>query len=125
MPNGSSASVRVFYPLWTKEKLIQHFQKRLPLLAERLPLAHVVLFGSYATGRFTAASDVDLLVIYEGKPRDDAYALIRKILNVPGLEPHAYTLDEFAAVRPTVQRMERNGVVLFSEPKARRPTSHD
>ena len=113
MPNRSSSSVRVFFPRWTKEQLIRQLKSRLPLLADRLPLVRVVLFGSYAKGKFTAASDIDLLVVYRGEPRDDAYALVRKTLDVPHLEPHIYTLDEFEGVRTTIQRMVRDGVVLF------------
>lgn len=113
MPNKSSSSVQVFYPKWTKEGLIRRLQSKIPQLADRLPLVRVVLFGSYATGRFTAASDIDLLVVYRGEPRDDAYALVRKTLDVPHLEPHVYTLDEFEGVRTVIQRMVRDGVVLF------------
>ncbi len=73
----------------------------------------MVLFGSYASGRFTAASDVDLLVVHQGAPRDEAYATVRKILDLSHLEPHVYTLEAYRAAKTTVQRMERGGVVLF------------
>ncbi len=114
MPDRSSPSVRIFYPKWTKKQLIERLRERLPLLAGLLPLVRVVLFGSYATGRFTAASDIDLLVVYEGPPRDTAYALIRKTLDVAGLEPHVYTRDEAARMHATLERMERNGITLFT-----------
>ncbi len=112
MPNRLSSSVQVFYPRWTKDVLIRDLQSKLPLLADRLPLARVVLFGSYAKGRSTAASDIDLLIVYRGERREDAYVLVRKILNVPHLEPHVYTLDEFEDARTTIERMVRDGVVL-------------
>jgi len=38
-------------------------------LKERLYLLLVVLFGSYAEGNYTVASDVDLLVVYDGEKR--------------------------------------------------------
>jgi len=41
-------------------------------LKERLYLLLVVLFGSYAKGNYTVASDVDLLVVYDGEKREDA-----------------------------------------------------
>lgn len=113
MRNKSSASVRVFYPKWTRERLVVELRSRLPVLARRLPLARVLLFGSFAKGRFTAASDIDLLVVYRGEPREDAYAVVRKALNVPGLEPHVYTLEEFEVSRPTIERMTQDGIVLF------------
>lgn len=113
MRNESSASVRIFYPRWTRERLVAHLQSSLPLLAARLPLARVLLFGSFAKGRFTATSDIDLLVVYHGEPQEDAYALVRKTLNIPGLEPHVYTVEEYKAFRPTVDRMTEDAVVLF------------
>ncbi len=124
MLNRSSPSVRIFYPRWTKEKLIEHLREKLPLLASLLPLVRVVLFGSYATGRFTASSDIDLLVVHEGAPRADAYALIRKTLNVAGLEPHVYTRDEAARIQSTVERMERSGIILFTQTSPRDPRGH-
>ena len=83
------------------------------MLAARLPLRRVVLFGSYASGQFTAASDIDLLVVSEGSRRDDAYALVRKTLQIPRLEPHIYSLEEYEEAKETVTRMERGGVVLL------------
>jgi hypothetical protein len=83
-------------------------------LDERLPLLHVVLFGSYARGNYTVASDVDLLVIYRGAHRGDAFAITKKVLNIPALEPHIYSEEEFQAARDRVTRMTEGGIVLFS-----------
>lgn len=113
MQNKSSASVRIFYPRWTRERLVEALRAKVPALAGRLPLARVLLFGSFAKGRFTATSDIDLLVVYRGEPREDAYALVRRTLDIPGLEPHVYTEDEYEASRPTVDRMTEDAVVLF------------
>jgi predicted nucleotidyltransferase len=113
MPSRSSTSVRIFYPRRNREELIRELKDRLPALTVELPLLRVLLFGSYASGRFTTASDIDLLVVYRGPHREDAYALVRKVLQVPRLEPHVYSFDEYAAARATVQRMERDGVVLL------------
>lgn len=114
MPSRSSGSVRIFSPRWTKAALVRRLRERLQRLAAEVPLVRVVLFGSYATGRFTAASDIDLLVVYDGAPRHDAYELIRRTLDVPGLEPHVYTCEEAQSIRATIERMERDGVVLLS-----------
>jgi predicted nucleotidyltransferase len=119
--NKSSGSVRIFYPRWTRETLIRYLGERLPLLAGRLPLVRVVLFGSYARGRATATSDVDLLVVYDGTPRDDAYAVVRTVLDLRGLEPHVYALAEYVRMRPALDRMTRDGVVLFAREPERGP----
>jgi hypothetical protein len=73
----------------------------------------VVLFGSYAKGTYTVGSDVDLLVVYRGESRPDAYALVKRALSVPRLEPHVYTEAEYEAVASTVNRMVQGGVTLF------------
>jgi predicted nucleotidyltransferase len=85
-------------------------RKRLPLLAERLPLVRVVLFGSWAHGRQTVASDVDLLVVYRGPRRDDAFREIKLTLGIPGLEPHVYTEEEATLAHPRLARMTAGGV---------------
>jgi len=46
--------------------LLDLLRKRISALEGKLPLKRVVLFGSYAKGRQTVASDVDLLVVYTG-----------------------------------------------------------
>ena len=48
------------------ERLLDLLRKRISALEGKLPLKRVVLFGSYAKGRQTVASDVDLLVVYTG-----------------------------------------------------------
>ncbi|MCS7193201.1 MAG: nucleotidyltransferase domain-containing protein [Armatimonadetes bacterium] len=84
-------------------------------LAEVLPVKLAVLFGSWAKGRATAFSDIDLLVIYSDPPREDAYKIVRKILNVRGLEPHVYSENEAKQIENTIRRMITDGIVLFNE----------
>lgn len=88
-------------------------RERLPLLAGRLPLVRVVLFGSWAAGRHTAASDVDLLVVYQGDTREDAFGVVKTSLAIPGLEPHVYTEREVETMRDRLARMTAGGIVLF------------
>jgi hypothetical protein len=83
-------------------------------LAKNLPLSSVVLFGSYAQGNYTVASDVDLLVVYEGKVRKDAFSTVKKSLDIPLLEPHVYSEDEYKRLKSVIGRMIADGVVLFS-----------
>ena len=110
----SSSSVRVFYPRFDRAELVRALREGIERLATVLPLRRVVLFGSYAKGTHTVGSDVDLLLIYRGEPRADAYALTKRTLNIPRLEPHLYTEAEYEAARPTPDRMTEGGVVLFS-----------
>lgn len=87
-------------------------RQRVPVLQGKLPLKRVVLFGSYAKGRQTVASDIDLLIIYAGPPREDAYALVKRTLNIRRLELHVYTEAEYAQVRTTIERMVRDGIPI-------------
>ena len=114
MPQRSSRSVKVFYPPWNRETLLERLHAGVHALREVLPLDRVVLFGSYSRGRQTVASDVDLLVVYAGAVRGDAYALVRRTLNIRHLEPHVYTAEEYAQVRDTLERMVQGGISVYS-----------
>jgi predicted nucleotidyltransferase len=81
-----------------------------------LPLRLAVLFGSYARGNYTVASDIDLLLVYSGPKNEAAFALAKRTLAVPRLEPHVYTLEEYEALRPLLERMTTYGVVLWPAP---------
>jgi len=113
MRRGLSSSVRVFYPKFSREELIARIDGRLLRLNEKLPLTLVVLFGSYAKGNYTAASDVDLLIVYKGEPRDEAYTLVKRELDIPLLEPHLYTEAECEIMWATIGKMIRDGVIIF------------
>lgn len=112
MQKTSSGSVKVFYPKLTKAEVIQILSERLKELNEKLPLTQAVLFGSYATGNYTVGSDIDLLIVYRGESRSDAYALARKVLNLPQLEPHVYTEAEYEQMKDVLRAMIKDGVVL-------------
>ncbi len=106
-------SVRVFSRPYSRDQLVELLRGHLPALAGALPLRRVVLFGSWATGRATAFSDIDLLVVHAGAPRPDAYALVRELVPMRGLEPHVYAEADAAALDPTIRRMTRDGIVLL------------
>jgi predicted nucleotidyltransferase len=113
MPVRSSGSVRIFYPAHRREALVAYLRERVEELSRRLPLRRVVLFGSWAKGRATARSDVDLLVVYAGPTRADAYRIVWETLHIRGLEPHVLSEEEAEALRPTLARMVRGGVDLL------------
>lgn len=114
MPQRSSGSVKVFYPPWTREALLVRLREGVAALREVLPLVRVALFGSYARGRQTVACDIDLLVVYAGAVRGDAYALVRHTLGLRRLEPHVYAEEEYAQVSATLGRMVQDGITVYS-----------
>lgn len=77
MHKPSSSSVKVFSPGYTEEEVRKALRSRVTQLLEHLPVRWVVLFGSYAKGNYTAFSDIDVLVVYAGEPREDAFALVK------------------------------------------------
>ncbi len=116
MRNESSNSVRIWSPHLTRSELVAHLRARVRELARLLPVRRAVLFGSWARGRATARSDVDVLVIYADPPRPDAYALVWRTLQTPGLEPHVYAESEAAAIQETLDRMTAGGIDLLRSP---------
>ena len=114
MRSESFGSVKVFYPPWTREALLVRLREGVTALREVLPLVRVVLFGSYARSRQTVASDIDVLVVYAGAVRGDAYALVRRALDLRRLEPHVYTEEEYAQVSETLGRMVQDGITVYS-----------
>jgi len=112
-PKKSSSSVQIFYPRFSKEEIIQTINKNVEKLNRELPLLLVVLFGSYAKGNYTVASDVDLLVIYEGEEKKEAYATAKRVLNIPRLEPHVYPEYEFEEMKDVVKNMIKDGIILY------------
>ena len=112
MRSRSSSSVRIFYPALSRAEVINRLRAGARELEKQLPLVYAVLFGSYAKGNYTVGSDVDLLVIYKGEARPDAYACVKKILDLPRLEPHLYTEAEYEGLRGTLRTMTEGGIVL-------------
>jgi predicted nucleotidyltransferase len=106
--------VKAFYPPWTREALLVRLREGVAALCEVLPPGRVVLFGSYARGRQTVASDIDLLVVYAGAVRGDAYVLVRRTLDLRRLEPHVYAEEEYAQVRETLERMIQDSITVYS-----------
>jgi len=115
MPRGSSTSVRIFYPEFDLAYLLQILPERLKILEENLQLLRVVLFGSYARGNYTVGSDVDLLIVYKGETRGDAYAITKKTLSIPRLGPHLYSGEEYGKMERTIEKMSGHGILLLSK----------
>lgn len=108
----SYGSVKVFWPSHSRESLIADLRDGIRTLARQLPLQRAILFGSWAKGRVTAFSDIDVLVVYEDPGRDDA-SLISEAIPLRGLELHLYSASEAELLSDVLQRMSRDGVDLL------------
>lgn len=113
MPSRSSGSATISFPRHDRDELITRLERGAEVLRRKLPLRRVVLFGSQATGRATAASDIDVLVVYDGPPREDAFALVKKTFPLIGVEPHLYTTAEAREMSSTLERMTEEGIQIY------------
>lgn len=102
--------MRIRYPRYSLEEILQILRKDSQRLGERLPLKLVTLFGSWAKGRATASSDIDVLVVYEGPRREDAYKIASETLHLRGVEPHIYSEGEFDLIARHSPRTKREWV---------------
>ncbi len=116
MQMKSSNSVRIFYPKYNKKEIINKLQDKIPLLKSLLSISKVILFGSYAKDKYTVASDIDVLVIYKGKVRSDAYSVVKKVFDIPQIELHLYTTKQYEKIKDTISKIIEDGhVVIYEE----------
>ena len=119
MQKESWDSVRIYYPEYSQEKLVSLLKERVKRLAAKLPLVAVVLFGSYAKGNQTVASDADVLIIYQDPKNKDDYSVSWDSFEIPILEPHVYALSEYLTlVRENSwlpREATRSGILISGE----------
>lgn len=113
MPNESPSSVKVFSPRYTQAQVLEILRNAIPQLVTHLPVQWAILFGSYARGNYTAFSDIDLLVVYSGETREDAFAVVKKGIPLRGLEPHVLTQEELRACLSVWKQMLRHSVTVW------------
>ncbi|MBD3182094.1 hypothetical protein GF312_07370 [Candidatus Poribacteria bacterium] len=115
MQSKSSGSVQFYYPQFSRKEIIQKLKDNIKFLEKKLPLSLIVLFGSYAKDNYTAASDIDLMVIYKGQEIKNAFEIVKKTIPIPRLEPHVYSENNYTKLEDTIQSMIRDGVVLYDK----------
>jgi len=118
MREESSSSVRIYYPRFSRGELIERLRRCAEELSKKLPLKRVILFGSYASGRQTAASDVDVLIVYEGeRDKREVYDLCWDLIGLPNLELHLYSEDEYLKLRKLkhsiIWEAESKGIIIW------------
>lgn len=114
-------TVRVFSPPWTRAELIELLRRRIALLASALPIRRARLFGSWAKGRATVASDVDLLLVVDAAIDASLYARVWKLLDLPRVELHLHSCADAELMRATLDRMTRESVDLLSGAETHAP----
>lgn len=108
--------MRVTYPALTREQVIERLKQAQVNLERKLRVSRIILYGSYAEGRYTAGSDIDVIVVYEGKERPDAYKIVMDEVGLPRLEPKIYTVEHFNALMFQSPRfaetLQKKGIVI-------------
>ncbi|HEW94300.1 nucleotidyltransferase domain-containing protein [Candidatus Geothermarchaeota archaeon] len=113
MRRRSSNSVKIFYPRYDRDYIIETLKRKFKELGKKYNIKLAILFGSYATGKFTASSDIDILVVHDSKKRN-LYRRLRIELNLMGIELHIYKINEYRRLKGRINKMIKGGVLLYS-----------
>jgi len=88
-----------------------------------IKVAMVIFFGSYVKGTWRAGSDVDLIVVADGLPRDavDCYVFLTDTPDTTiDVEPHPYAPEDFLASLRSGNKMPfdalTEGQILYIDP---------
>lgn len=112
-----SSSVKVFFPRYSREEVVKEIYRCVEENRERLGLCKVLLFGSYARGNYTVASDIDIFIVFDdGKScEDEVYKTLMKCIKLPRVELHIMSRREFEECKDSkwIKTMEEEGVKIL------------
>jgi len=84
------------------------------LLKEHIELHSLYVYGSYANGKFTDDSDIDIAVVADGFSGDlveDTFKLMKIRRNVDTrIEPHPFSVEDFNDEDPIAKEVMRTGI---------------
>ena len=117
MPDTFSKDVKVFYPKFSKEELVQDLKKSFSEISGKTRVERAMLFGSYAKKKNTAFSDIDIFVVVGDNYGMDSYSICWDTIGIPEVELHIYSLYEFQAMKKAensfLREVERYGIDLM------------
>jgi predicted nucleotidyltransferase len=116
------SSVKVSFPRFSLEDVVEEANRTAHALSKHLGLEKVILFGSYAKKRYTAASDIDLLVVFDGSKssEDKVYKTLIRTIKLPRLELHILSIKDYMLMKDTkwIETIESEGVVILNHKDA-------
>lgn len=121
MPRRSSDSVKIYSPRYNREGVIRILSEKAKKLRRIIPVKKLILFGSYAKDKYTAASDIDVLLVYEDieKINLDVYKVAWDILDIPEIQLHVYKSSDYMKLRKSgnlfIKSIEREGIIIWNE----------
>jgi predicted nucleotidyltransferase len=117
MLRKSSSSAKIYYPKYDQAEVVEELRKTMQMLSKELGIEKVILFGSYAKNRYTVASDIDILVVFDETvcDEDKVYKAIRKRVKLSRLEPHLITKNEYSRARESrwIKTIEKEGIIIL------------
>lgn len=117
MPKRYTSSVKVFFPKLSREEVTEELGRCAAGLREELGLERVILFGSYARGTYTVASDIDIMIVFDGEKsrEDEVHRRMMKEIRLPRVELHLVSKGDLKAYRASkwMRVMEEEGVKIL------------
>ncbi|MBC7129986.1 nucleotidyltransferase domain-containing protein [Candidatus Bathyarchaeota archaeon] len=111
--------MKIFFPKFSKEQVVKEISKHIKELGENLGLCKAILFGSYARGNYTVASDIDLLIVFDDKKgnKEVIYKTLMKKINLPRLELHIISKKNYENLRTSkwIKTIEKEGIKIFNK----------
>lgn len=118
MPKKYSSSVKVFFPKFNKEEIIKEIERCVRELHKSLGLHKVILFGSYAKGNYTVASDIDILIVFNNKKSNETEIrkTLMKNIKLPRIELHILSKKNFETNRHSkwIKTIEEEGIKILN-----------
>ncbi|MBS7610422.1 nucleotidyltransferase domain-containing protein [Candidatus Bathyarchaeota archaeon] len=114
-----SAFVRVFFPKFSREEIVREIERCVRKFHESLGLCKVILFGSYARGNYTVASDIDILIVYDDKKcnENEIRKTLMKNIKLPRVELHILSIESFNASCGLrwIKTIENEGIKILNK----------
>ena len=93
---------------------IEEIKSYIIQVVEKYPIERVILFGSYARGDASDASDVDLVVESGGKMHNrKIFALGGDILDILPVRADVYDILEIKNPSPMYENIQKEGVIIY------------
>jgi predicted nucleotidyltransferase len=87
------------------------------ILKEHVRLHSLYVYGSYANGKFTDDSDIDIAVVADGFSGDlveDIFKLMKIKRDVDNrIEPHPFSIEDFNEDDPLAKEVLRTGIRII------------
>jgi len=98
--------------------VVERIKRDVKPLCRTAGVEKLILFGSYATGRQTAASDIDLLAVIDTNicDKDRAYRMLREGISLRMVELHILSREEYRSMKETrwIKTVEKEGKTIIS-----------